>query len=108
MKAWKGACEHAGVGRVLIPKGTFLVGQVTLRGPCKGSTVVNVEGEVIAPDLEQFSSEGWISFQYINNFSLLGDGSFDGKGPAAWPRNLCPKQMKCKLLPTVSQITSDA
>ncbi|XP_078443694.1 exopolygalacturonase-like [Wolffia australiana] len=86
--------------KVLVPRGTFLVGTLDFSGPCNGTMVFEIEGVVVAPtDLSVFSSSRWISFSHLNGFLLTG-GSFDGRGNTAWPFNQCPKKFDCKLLPT--------
>ncbi|KAL5988020.1 hypothetical protein ACLOJK_035783 [Asimina triloba] len=100
LDAWKEACAWEGEARVLVPAGTFLVGPVIFKGPCKSSIVFQVTGVVKAPGLDKFPSDGWIHFQYIDGLMLTGGGTFDGQGAAAWPHNQCPKKQKCKLLPT--------
>ncbi|XP_058111789.1 exopolygalacturonase-like [Magnolia sinica] len=100
LDAWKEACAWDGIGRVLIPKGTFLVGPVVFKGPCKSTIAFQVAGVVKAPGLEKFESDSWIEFQYVNGLMVTGGGTFDGQGALAWPHNQCPKMKKCKLLPT--------
>ncbi|XP_058068882.1 exopolygalacturonase-like [Magnolia sinica] len=99
--AWKAACGWNGNSRILIPGGTFLVGPVVLRGPCKGSMVLQVTGVLKAPsDLSQFQSDGWIEFQHVKGLLITGGGKFDGQGASAWPHNQCPMKANCKILPT--------
>ncbi|KAJ8638713.1 hypothetical protein MRB53_012980 [Persea americana] len=35
MAAWQAACSYTGSARLLIPKHTYLLGQVKFAGPCK-------------------------------------------------------------------------
>ncbi|XP_058068980.1 exopolygalacturonase-like [Magnolia sinica] len=100
LDAWKEACAWNGMGRVLIPKGTFLVGPVLFEGPCKGPIIFQVSGVVKAPGLEKFPSDSWIVFHYINGLMVTGGGTFHGEGAEAWPHNQCSKNKKCKFLPT--------
>ncbi|XP_068642021.1 exopolygalacturonase-like [Aristolochia californica] len=100
MNAWKAACEWEGTSRVIIPEGTFLVGPVVLKGPCKSPMVLQVKGMVKAPDLNKFTSDGWIDFQYIDGLMITGGGKFDGQGARAWPHNKCSNGQKCQPLPT--------
>ena len=50
-----------------------------------------VQGTLQAPaDPAYFrGSSGWINFQYINQFTLSGAGTFDGQGQIAWKQNDC-------------------
>ncbi|XP_031490765.1 exopolygalacturonase-like [Nymphaea colorata] len=103
LDAWNAACASNGRPRVVIPPGTFLIGQTKFEGPCPGAypIVVEVKGKVIAPtDLSQFSSDDWISFSKVHGLVLTGGGVFDGRGSSAWPSNDCLTSANCKLLPT--------
>lgn len=82
---------------VLIPKGTFFLNPILLKGPCKDQTKFTIQGDLKAPIENQFSVdiEYWINFQYVNQLVIDGGGSLDGQGPTAWPYNK-------KKLPTVS------
>lgn len=93
-RAWNDACatDCGWYGRVrvrcrvLIPEGTFLVGPVSFRGPCKSPMVVQVKGVVRAPiDLRVFQHKEWIAFRHVNNLLVSGLGTFDGQGRAIWP-----------------------
>ncbi|XP_058081845.1 exopolygalacturonase-like [Magnolia sinica] len=100
LDAWTKACAWDDMGRVLIPKGTFLIGLVVLKGPCKDAIVFQVARVVKAPGLKKFHSDSWIEFKYINGLMVTGGGTFDGQGASAWRHNQCSKMKKCKLLPT--------
>ncbi|KAK1311325.1 hypothetical protein QJS10_CPA08g01169 [Acorus calamus] len=102
MSAWTEACNSTeGRPRLLIPQGTFFVGPVTFKGPCKGPMVVQLQGVLKAsPNLADYDSDNWVVFQYIDGLVITGGGTFDGQGTSAWPHNQCPKSQKCKLLPT--------
>ncbi|KAK1267413.1 Polygalacturonase [Acorus gramineus] len=102
MSAWTEACNSTeGRTRLLIPQGTFFVGPVTFKGPCKGPMVVQLQGVLKAsPNLADYDSDNWVVFKYIDGLVITGGGTFDGQGASAWPHNQCPKSQKCKLLPT--------
>ncbi|KAL5988006.1 hypothetical protein ACLOJK_035769 [Asimina triloba] len=116
LDAWTAACAWEGPTRYLIPGGgTFLLGPITFKGPCKAPELVyEVAGVVKAPGLDKFPSDGWIEFMYINGLVVTGRGTFDGQGDAAWA---CNTAGTCKHLPislrftfinngSISQITS--
>ncbi|KAK8962829.1 Exopolygalacturonase [Platanthera guangdongensis] len=93
-KAWGEACAadcgwFRGVrvrARVLIPQGTFLVGPVSFRGPCRSPMVVQVKGVVRAPtNLGAFHHQEWIAFRHVNDLLVTGLGTFDGQGRSVWP-----------------------
>ncbi|XP_077246182.1 exopolygalacturonase-like [Tasmannia lanceolata] len=100
LRAWKEACLCDGMSKVLIPKGTFLVGQVVLEGPCKGGLEFEVQGVVRAPsDPNKFDSDSWIAFQSVDGLKINGGGSFDGQGASSWSRNSCDQFNKCRAPP---------
>ncbi|KAK3221033.1 hypothetical protein Dsin_015003 [Dipteronia sinensis] len=96
--AFKEACASATTSKVLIPKGTFQLRQLCLKGPCKAAVEIEVQGTVIAQtDSNKMKTDGsWVSFKYMDRFTLSGGGTFDGQGPKAW--GTCGKKY-CKQLP---------
>ncbi|RDX69230.1 hypothetical protein CR513_51680, partial [Mucuna pruriens] len=87
--AWKEACASTSPSKLFIPNGTYKLKQVDLRGPCKALIEVQVDGTIEAPaDPTHLNGNApWISFQYINFFTLSGLGTFDGLGEASWKEN---------------------
>lgn len=102
LSAWKEACEWKGRGRVYIPVGRYLVGEILFMGPCKGSLSFFIKGDLKAP-ANPFSIKGdtWIAFRYIDHLVVTGGGTLDGQGPSAWPFNDCHKNPNCRPLATV-------
>ncbi|KAL5562311.1 hypothetical protein UlMin_032058 [Ulmus minor] len=104
MAAWKEACQSTGRIKLVIPKGTYLLGPVEFRGPCQNasSIYVHMKGYLKAStDLFKYESGGgWIVFQWVDGLTLAGGGTFDGRGAQAWPYNNCRINSNCKLLPT--------
>ncbi|XP_021846839.2 exopolygalacturonase isoform X2 [Spinacia oleracea] len=102
--AWEKVCNSQGNVTLLIPKGTYLVGPLKLRGPCENvsSLTVLIKGYLKAKtDLSEYEfGSGWIEFAWINGLTLTGGGVFDGQGATAWPFNNCPTSSNCDLLPT--------
>ncbi|XP_065858948.1 exopolygalacturonase-like [Euphorbia lathyris] len=94
--AWKESCAAAGPGGVIIPKGTFLAGTVTLAGPCKGPMTFNLQGTLQAPP--KIETPGWISIQYVDKLTVTGGGTLDGQGEEMWKTQpLCFKKVtSCK------------
>jgi galacturan 1,4-alpha-galacturonidase len=101
--AWKDACAAIGSSKVVVPAGTYKLGLVSLKGPCKTPIEVQVEGTLQAPvDPGYFKgSDGWVVFERIDQFTLSGSGSFDGQGQMAWKQNDCSKTFNCKTLAVV-------
>ncbi|KDP21598.1 hypothetical protein JCGZ_03744 [Jatropha curcas] len=72
MSAWKEACA-AGSSKVLIPKGTFLMGIVKLEGPCKGAMEIELQGTLKAPaDPKAIKGEGWITIDHVDQLTICG------------------------------------
>ncbi|XP_057989079.1 polygalacturonase-like [Hevea brasiliensis] len=98
--AWKEACAAVGSSKIMIPKGTYLLGVVDLKGPCKGAMHLEVQGTFIAPTSPNAHNKAsWITFAYIDRLTLSGGGTFDGRGEIAWKQNNCGQKPKCKSLP---------
>ncbi|KAL9228216.1 hypothetical protein vseg_003821 [Gypsophila vaccaria] len=101
IQAWRAACDSTGVKRVIIPKGTFMVGPVIFAGPCKAKVTVEIQGIVVAnPDITLYSEPEWLLFENVDGVTLTGTGVVDGNGPKNWRLNDCPKNSQCAPLPT--------
>ncbi|KAJ4957336.1 hypothetical protein NE237_014119 [Protea cynaroides] len=102
MKAWNAACHYPGKARMVIPYGTFLVGQVIFQGPCAGPPpmVVQFQGTVKAvTDIDAYPSPEWFMFDTINGLLLTGGGTLDGQGGDDWKYNDCSQNNDCQLMP---------
>uniref|UniRef100_F6H557 Polygalacturonase n=1 Tax=Vitis vinifera TaxID=29760 RepID=F6H557_VITVI len=112
LKAWGDACSSPVASTVMIPDGTYALGQIIIAGPCKAPINFVVQGTVMAPvDTSRFRAEaGWITFQQIDQFTLSGDGVFDGQGKIVWGTK-CLSSAYCNQLPintnTISFETGD-
>ncbi|RVW71857.1 Polygalacturonase [Vitis vinifera] len=80
LKACGNACASPMASTVMIPEGTYALGQITIGGPCKAPINFIVQGTMKAPeDTSRFKAEaGWIAFQQIDQFTLFG-GVFYGQ-----------------------------
>ena len=89
---------------VLIPKGTYLLYPIILKGPCKGQVEFQIKGTLKASidKAHTINVDHWITFQYIDQLVLSGGGTLDGQGASAWDDNTCSKDPNCKSLPIVS------
>ncbi|KAI9177377.1 hypothetical protein LWI28_014430 [Acer negundo] len=97
LDAFGDACESPTPSKVLIPKGTFLLGQVSFNGPCRKGVEFQVQGTLIAQTDKQMKEDSsWVAFQHIDHLRLSGGGTFDGQGPKAW--GTCGKNSYCKNL----------
>lgn len=105
-KAFTDACKSVDPSRLVIPKGTYMVGPIKFTGPCQAPITIQADGAVFIASVDpaQFkNTNGWIFFQSINNFTMTG-GTFDGQGKTAWKQNdwggeNCLKSGKCASLP---------
>ncbi|CBI28389.3 hypothetical protein VitviT2T_018075 [Vitis vinifera] len=100
LAAWKEACASPTPSSVLVPAGTYGLGQICFEGPCKAPINLIVEGTLKAPvDTKNFKADaGWVAFQNIDHFTLSGKGVFDGQGPAVWGKK-CARSSYCGALP---------
>ncbi|XAR68160.1 Polygalacturonase [Bertholletia excelsa] len=97
MSAWEEACASTSSSQVLIPKGTFTLKEVEIKGPCKAPVQINLQGTVKAPiDSKLFKTDAWISINYVNQLTVSGGGTLDGQGHVAWSQNDCHKNSQCK------------
>ncbi|XP_061348316.1 polygalacturonase-like [Gastrolobium bilobum] len=100
--AWKDACASTTPSKVVVPRGTYKLKQITLRGPCKAPINVLVQGTILAPINPNHlkGSDQWVRFEYIDFLTLSGGGTFNGRGKKmAWNQNDCGKNKNCKMLP---------
>ncbi|XP_075487694.1 exopolygalacturonase-like [Primulina tabacum] len=99
MKAWADSCKWRGKSSVFIPKGTYHLESIVLKGPCNGRKEFVIKGMLRSPNQpSSFFIGHWITFQNINNLRIHGGGTLDGQGASAWPYNKC-KTGSCKPLP---------
>ncbi|CAO2044937.1 unnamed protein product [Urochloa humidicola] len=99
LKAWKHACEATGTQKIVIPAGNYLTGAIELKGPCKSSIIIRLDGNLLGTgDLSAYK-KNWIEVQNVDNFQINGHGTIDGQGPLVWKSNECQKSYNCKILP---------
>ena len=104
--AWKQACNSTTASTILIPKGTFLLKEASLVGPCKAPITIQIQGTIKAPeDPAQISKDKeWMTIIYVDQLTLSGGGTLDGQGAKAWTQNECRVKTECSKLPNVSQL----
>ncbi|KAG2719459.1 hypothetical protein I3760_03G268400 [Carya illinoinensis] len=93
--AWKDACAAGGNNQVVVPKGTFQLGEVSLEGPCKGPIEFQNHGTIQAPADPSKFKDFWIQIIHVDGFTLSGGGTFDGQGQLAWKSNNCANDANC-------------
>ncbi|CAH9130478.1 unnamed protein product [Cuscuta epithymum] len=95
--AWDGACKAPGGSTVTVPAGTYLVGSITFRGPCKSPVAVQAHGAtLVAPEDPAKVQNTWILFTNVDRLTLAG-GIYDGKGATAWKQNCAKAVQVCHL-----------
>jgi len=101
LKAWKNACDATGTQKIVVPAGNYLTGAIELKGPCKSSIIIRLDGNLLGTgDLSAYK-KNWIEVQNVDNFAINGHGTLDGQGPLVWKQNECQKSYNCKILPNV-------
>lgn len=86
IQAWAAACSSSSPSTIYIPKGTFLVSQARLLGPCKSNKItVQIDGTLISrSEYNEFGRKGdWIVFDHVKGVSVYG-GRIDGSGGSLW------------------------
>ncbi|CAI8589564.1 unnamed protein product [Vicia faba] len=84
--AWNEACASTSAAKIVIPSGTYKMGVLEVKGPCKAPVEVQVDGTIQAPgnNADLKGAEQWIRFDGIDSLTISGKGVFDGQGAAAW------------------------
>ncbi|CAL0322991.1 unnamed protein product [Lupinus luteus] len=82
--AWKDACGSTTPSKVVVPKATYMLKQIDLKGPCKSPIKVQVDGKILAPKNPKHLNgvDQWVNFGYINFFTLSGEELLMAKGSA--------------------------
>ncbi|XP_056690456.1 probable galacturan 1,4-alpha-galacturonidase SALK6 [Spinacia oleracea] len=105
MRAWTDACASKKRSKVLVPKGQYFLGPITLKGPCQTQTIIEILGNFKAsPKLESFKGEdAWFEIDNVDSLTITapkGAGVFDGQGQEGWKSNHCVKNdNSCHSLP---------
>jgi len=77
-KAWKEACASTSASKILISSGEYKMNAVNVKGPCKASVEIQVDGTIQAP-ADPYALKGayeWIKIEYVDSFTLSGKGIF--------------------------------
>ncbi|KAK7304092.1 hypothetical protein RJT34_15135 [Clitoria ternatea] len=85
LRAWSSACKSNEAATIYVPKGSFLLKQVTFWGPCMNKIDIRIDGTIVAPsDYWSLGNSGyWILFMKLNRVSIYG-GTLDGSGAGYW------------------------
>ncbi|KAK7411724.1 hypothetical protein VNO78_03161 [Psophocarpus tetragonolobus] len=92
-KAWFSACKSKDPATIYVPKGSFLLKQVTFKGPCTNNINFQIDGNITAPlDSSSHGNSGsWIMFRELDGLSIQG-GTLNGNGDNYWS---CKKAGNC-------------
>ncbi|CAL0311886.1 unnamed protein product [Lupinus luteus] len=86
--AWNGACKVAGATVKVPAKHKFLIMPITLQGPCLPGLTLQIDGTLLAPpDASSWPKSSlfqWINFKWVQNLTIKGSGTVDGKGSNWW------------------------
>nr|GEU90470.1 exopolygalacturonase-like [Tanacetum cinerariifolium] len=100
LRAWNDACESNTGGRILVPRGTYVLGAVMFVGPCKGRISFTIKGHLEASDNPaNLFLDHWITFKYVDRLVVSGGGYLLGNGGTAWHHNDCVTNRRCRSLP---------
>ncbi|CAH2046422.1 unnamed protein product [Thlaspi arvense] len=95
VKAWKTMCgdDDGNTKTLLIPSGqTFLLQSLQFHGPCGSSSVVQMNGNIVAPvDKRAWldnKTPNWIVFVSINGLTIIGVGTINGFGSSFWEETI--------------------
>ncbi|XP_038712728.1 polygalacturonase-like [Tripterygium wilfordii] len=82
MAAWAQACGSTSPATIYVPKGSFLLGNLDLKGPCKNTAVVvQIDGTLVAPS--DLNADNWVIFRDVSGVTVSG-GTLDGQGSSLW------------------------
>ncbi|XP_020206214.1 polygalacturonase [Cajanus cajan] len=86
LRAWSSACTSVEQSKIYVPKGSFLLKQVTFGGPCKNNIIFQIDGTIVAPSnyLSLGNSGYWILFSNLDGGISINGGILDGKGDGYW------------------------
>ena len=90
----------------MIPAGTYQMGAVDLKGPCKAPIDIQVDGTIQAPADPGVlkGADQWFKIEYVSFLTISGSGVFNGQGGVtAWKQNDCHTNANCKMLPMVKK-----
>ncbi|XP_057862088.1 polygalacturonase-like [Cryptomeria japonica] len=84
--AWNDACKASSAILHVAGGKTYLVNNLNFLGPCQPGFKFQVDGTIVAPDNPGSwkSTHVWLSFQHLQQFTLTGKGTIDGRGNNWW------------------------
>ncbi|KAL5719981.1 hypothetical protein ACHQM5_012697 [Ranunculus cassubicifolius] len=103
-EAWKEVCSSDGSVLVIPEEKSFFLKPIIFKGPCKSELTVQIYGTLQASDNRKDYKKDrrhWLLFEKIDNLTVEGGGTIDGKGEIWW-NNSCKinKTLPCTHAPT--------
>ncbi|KAI3713845.1 hypothetical protein L1987_72431 [Smallanthus sonchifolius] len=88
VNAWKQACSTASAVLLVPPDRTYLVNATRFRGPCAEDLIVQIDGNIVAPDEPKHwdpkNPRIWLYFSNLTGVIFQGHGVIDGSGRKWW------------------------
>nr|GMD63951.1 polygalacturonase At1g48100 [Ipomoea batatas]GME21708.1 polygalacturonase At1g48100 [Ipomoea batatas] len=88
-EAWDAACQVESA-TLLVPSAySFLIHSTIFTGPCQTGFVFQLDGTVMPPEgpeswAKNLSRRQWLVFYRVNELSVQGGGTIDGRGEGWW------------------------
>lgn len=86
LNAWTNACASPYPASIYVPRGKFLLGNVTFSGTCTNKAISITIGGTLEASSDYYvtgKAETWLKFQSVDGVSING-GVLDGQGTALW------------------------
>ncbi|XP_058740187.1 polygalacturonase-like [Vicia villosa] len=86
LNAWTNACASPYPASIYVPRGKFLLGNVTFSGTCTNKAIsITIDGALVASSDYYVTGKAdtWLKFQSVDGVSING-GVLDGQGTALW------------------------
>ncbi|XP_042002066.1 polygalacturonase-like [Salvia splendens] len=87
IQAFRAGCESKTPAKIVVPPGTFMMGEVILSGKCTAPPplIVDIQGTIMAnPDPSSYSNKMWILVEHVDNIKIGGGGTLNAQGAGVW------------------------
>ncbi|XP_031500612.1 probable polygalacturonase At1g80170 [Nymphaea colorata] len=113
VQAWKVACNTSNAVLLVPERKTYLVKAARFGGPCAGNLIVQISGEIVAPDdpndWDPASPRTWLFFSGLRGVIFQGGGLINGSGHNWWASSCkIDKTKPCRPAPTAFTIDSSS
>ncbi|ESW15493.1 hypothetical protein PHAVU_007G076800, partial [Phaseolus vulgaris] len=77
---WAEACSSTTASKSVIPRGTYQITHVEVKGPSKAPIEIQVDGTIKSPPKpEDVGGDQWLRIGYVDHLTISGNGVFDGQ-----------------------------